>query len=442
MSFLKKSFSTFLAQTISVVLGVITSIIVSRWLQPEGKGILSLVILIPTLLSTIGSLGIGVSNVYYGGKKKYTWEALASNSLFASFFIGVFLIILFIFYYIYFNPTFLKNISPKYIIISIIILPCYLIISYFQNILLGQDRIKEYNSISILQSIIYLILIVILMIILHDNLWGAVLASMFMNIIISILAIFLVYKKTAFQIKINLILFWDTIKFGIQGQLSNIIQLFNYRLDMIFVNMFLNAINVGYYSIAVSLAEALWYFPSSVGIILFTQTPKNTTSYSNYTTPKICRNTFFLTLILAVLLALIGKYIILILFGPAYLPSYKALLFLLPGIVSLSVCKVLSNELTGRGKPIVNVYANGISLLTNIPLNILLIPRMGIIGSALSSSISYTFGSIIVLYMFINISHNTLFNTLVINKEDIKMYYTILQNAVTKSRPTLSNLNK
>jgi Na+-driven multidrug efflux pump len=92
----------------------------------------------------------------------------------------------------------------------------------------------------------------------------------------------------------------------------------------------------------------------------------------------------------------------------------------------LGSTKVLTNEIAGRGRPIINTIAAGVSLIINISLNILLIPTMGISGAALASTISYSVTSVIVFIAFIRISHNSIFDTLIIKPRDLRVYAQLL----------------
>ncbi|AXV40952.1 flippase [Methanobacterium sp. BAmetb5] len=425
MKFVKDTLLTFSTQIITVILGVITSVILARALGPMNLGVYSLIILTFTILGTFGNLGIAISNTYYGVKKEYEWNEIASNSLIVAFILGIILIIVFIVFY-YLQPSFLKNIDLSAILISTISLPFILLIPYFQNILLGQDRINAYNSINIIQSILYLLLIVIVLYF-NRNLSGVVISLAISYIITAIMPILLVYRFTPFKLQFNIVLFKKSVNFGLKGYLGNLIQFFNYRIDMYLISfLLLNNASVGYYSISVMLAESLWYLPNAIGTLVFARTPGLTDAEKNRTTPQICRNTLFITTVLAIILFITGKYIILILYGSKYLPALEPLWVLLPGIISLSICKVLSNEIIGRGKPMINTYAAIISLVINIPLNIIFIPQMGIIGSALASSISYIIITLIVLTSFIKLSKNSLKETLILKKEDVEIYKKLL----------------
>ena len=422
MKFIKDTLVTFSTQIVTVILGIAAAIVIARVLGPEGKGAYALIILVPTVLVALGNLGIGIANVYFGGRKKYEINELASNSLIAALGLGIISSIAFLIYYHSFHPSFLRDADPFCLSLAVMVLPFGLLAMYFSYLLLGQQKINEYNFLHLFQGGVLTLLILALLLGAKTGLLGACSAwagSVFLG---AILSFWLVRRMTDIKWSFYPAPFKQSVKFGIQGYLGNVIQLLNYRLDMFLVAFFMNVTFVGYYSVAVALAEALWYFPAAVGVVVIARTPGLTAEEANRSTPVICRNTLFLTLGAGVLLFVLGKFIINLLFGSAFLAAAQPLWILLPGVVALSICKVLSNEITGRGKPMINTTAAGVSLAVNIPLNLLLIPSMGIAGAALASTISYTMTAVIVLVAFIRISKNSLFDTVVIKPRDLEIY--------------------
>jgi O-antigen/teichoic acid export membrane protein len=81
LKFIRDILITFSTQIIAVIFGIAVTIVTARVLGPEGKGAYSLILLVPTLLALLGNLGIGFANVYFGGKWRYSWAELSSNSL-------------------------------------------------------------------------------------------------------------------------------------------------------------------------------------------------------------------------------------------------------------------------------------------------------------------------------------------------------------------------
>lgn len=427
MKFIKDTLTTFSTQIIGVILGLAAAIIIARVLGPSGKGAYTLIILVPMLLATFGSLGIGVANLYFVGKKKYKLADITSNSVVLASGLGILFATSFLAYFYYFQPSFLKGADPLCVLIATLVLPFSLLTTYFSHILLGEHKINKRNLILLVQSISLLAFLFFFLFI-ERSVLSVIMAWVFATLVATITSILLVRRLTPIGFSFHFPLFKDSVKFGGQGYLGNVIGFFNYRLDMFIVNFFMGVTFVGYYSVAVVMAEALWYFPGAVGIILFARTPRLTTEEANESTPRICRNTIFLTLLAAVLLFVFGRIIINLFFGASFLPALKPMWILLPGIVALSIPKVLSNELMGRGKPLISAAAAAISLALNIPLNLFLIPLWGISGAALASTISYSAAAIVVLIAFLRISQNSLFDTIIIQPRDLKIYTSRLTN--------------
>lgn len=427
MAFAKDSLITFSTKVFIVLIGMITNIILVRILGPSGKGIYSLVILVPALLFAMGNFGIGIANIFFIGKKAHPLSNVISNSLILGFGLGTILAMIFVLLHGHFDFSFLRGVNPHILVIGLIGLPFLFIINYFSTILMGENRFVEYNLVSVLNWISLLGLLILFLIIFTQGILGAVISWALAVFGASICSIYFVLKSQRIKLSLSLGLLKDSIKFGVQGYFGNLAQMLNYRLDMFFVNFFMGVTYVGYYSIAVLIAELLWLFPSAVGTVLFPKVSSMTTEEANEWTPKVCRNTFFITLISSLVLVFLGRWIIVVLFGNSFLPALKALWILLPGIVALSIPKILGNELTGRGRPIINLYIAITSLGINLPLNIILIPKWGIEGAAFASTVAYFVTTILTLSIFLKISKNRVIDTIVIKPRDLNSYYSIFQ---------------
>jgi len=68
---------------------------------------------------------------------------------------------------------------------------------------------------------------------------------------------------------------------------------------------------------------------------------------------------------------------------------------LLPGVVAISISKVLAGYLSGLGRNGLTSTVSVSAFVLNVVLNLFLIPRAGIVGAATASLISYTFSSVV-----------------------------------------------
>jgi O-antigen/teichoic acid export membrane protein len=179
-----------------------------------------------------------------------------------------------------------------------------------------------------------------------------------------------------------------------------VLQFFNYRLDAFLVNFFLGPAGVGIYSVSVALAEMLWYLPNAVSFVIFPRAARTRPEAMNAFTPRVFRTTLALTALGGLALAALGRTLIVLIYGEAFAPAYGPLLALLPGVVLLGGAKVLTNEIAGRGHPQYNSMASALGLGLTIFLDLLLIPRFGVLGAAIASSLAYAaiFVAAIVFY--------------------------------------------
>ena len=70
-------------------------------------------------------------------------------------------------------------------------------------------------------------------------------------------------------------------------------------------------------------------------------------------------------------------------------------------IFALSIGKILVAELSARKKIDYVVWAGIIAVLVNVTGNLLLIPRMGISGAAIASTMSYSLLSVIIICYYL-----------------------------------------
>ena len=81
-------------------------------------------------------------------------------------------------------------------------------------------------------------------------------------------------------------------------------------------------------------------------------------------------------------------------------------------------------------KQIINVIMLSVSVLVNIVLNILLIPKYGIIGAAIASIIGYFICAIVFVVYFSKVSSIPIREIVFLTKDDL----TLIKNVVNKNR--------
>lgn len=90
----------------------------------------------------------------------------------------------------------------------------------------------------------------------------------------------------------------------------------------------------------------------------------------------------------AVFLTVFGKYLLSFLFGKQYIAGFGVLVILLMGKLFLSVSSIGNEAIMLLKKTKTIFFMSLTAVILNIGLNIILIPRIGIVGSAIATSIS------------------------------------------------------
>jgi O-antigen/teichoic acid export membrane protein len=129
----------------------------------------------------------------------------------------------------------------------------------------------------------------------------------------------------------------------------------------------------------------------------------------------------FLTFCSAVALGLASPLLPLI-YGASYTPMLVPLLLLLPGVVTLSLFKVLSVGFFGRGQPMLASWVALIGLVFQVGVDIMLIPRLGIAGAALASSLAYSLMGVLGCILYTRTTHVPIHTLFLLRSDDWRVY--------------------
>lgn len=383
--------STFCTQILSLIILFANTALLARVLGPEGKGLISVIMLVPGMLGVFLNAGIGIANVYFTGSRRLDVATLTANSLtMAGIASGVGVGIISILWATGWAEILIPGIPIWLVWIAMVGLPFVLINGYFSSILQGLQKIININVISLLQAGLTLVLTFLFVVCFNFGVMGAVIATIGAMVFAVVgITYFITHQGGIIVPKWDLPVMHTTLSFGLKGHIGNVLQFFNYRLDVFFINYFLGSKEVGIYSVSVALVELLWYLPNAVSFVIFPKAASTQPEMMNLFTPKVFRIVLGFTTLGAIGLAFLGKPLIHLVFSFSFDTAYFPLLALLPGVVLLGGAKVLSNDIAGRGYPLYNSINSGVAVILTVILDLILIPSHGILGAAIASSIVY-----------------------------------------------------
>ena len=105
------------------------------------------------------------------------------------------------------------------------------------------------------------------------------------------------------------------VKFGLQGQAGNILQLLNYRFDKYIALAFVGLSGVGIYAVGVGVTESIWFISNAVAVVLVPRLTRADDDEAASLTPLFCRHTIFLSLLGAAAVGALSPLLLPLMFG-------------------------------------------------------------------------------------------------------------------------------
>ena len=335
----------FLTYVANAALALVAAVLVARALGPEGRGIYALFLLSASITQAILSLGIGVSAVYYLAKRTYSLPRIVANSqhiALASALVSVLLVIL---AWPILGETLLDNGAPYWMFALAV--PLFLNYNVLTAILQGESRFTAMNAVILAQPLVLVSLLVAGLAVGEVGTTAALAFWCGATFAATLLALVLLGRK-ALRLDELLRVDWtslrDQVRFGVQGQVGNFIQLLNYRLDQYIVLLFVSAAGVGIYAVSVTLSQSIWLAANAIAVVLLPRLTATDEADAARTTPVVCRNTLLLSAVGALGLAAVSPWLVEGLFGAEFEDSIVPLLWLYPSARRPSSCRRASTS--------------------------------------------------------------------------------------------------
>lgn len=397
-----------ISKVLVIAMTFVSSALINRCLGATLKGEYAYINNWVSIIVPILSWGIGQTYSTY--KRKYgteevlnTFVSLTIFQAICSFLIGI------VTYFIGLN---------RYVYVSFFLATGSILRTNLLYIAAIED-VKKRDFMNIIYKAIYLF-IVTLLFILNVKSLNIMLLLLVVDETITVIGTFIKYK---FKIKIKLsknkdINLIKIYKLGFISMLMYLMMTLNYNIDVIFLKNMMNSEVVGIYSVAVQLSNMLWLLPDAFKDVMTFKTSKEDSINEIILVTKYC---LYLSLVILILFIIGGKYFIYIVYGKEFIESYAVTAILLFGSLSMILYKIIHPLYIAKGKQWVVLEILFVSVIINAILNILLIPKIGMIGSALASICSYTICGYVFLKKFCKEYNVNIKEFFKITKNDIEI---------------------
>lgn len=368
-----------------------TGVMLARWLGPSGRGDYAAVTSFFGLTLVVFELGLGSSVVFHVSKFKrahadYVWTAagllipLALGAALVSVVLGVTI----------FGDSSSRRaaflVLPFSIVFGFAITPAYFALQSLD--------LDSWNAARLSQPLIFILLIV-----------GA---HQVVTLNVS-LVIILMTVSLAFQ---TALAWWryarvssqrgrfrtehirPMLRFGILNMSSSAPNAFNSRFDQIVLAVMVSSAALGQYAVAVSLSVLAAPLVMAFGHVAFPSLARGERVLETIRTAT--RGSVLVSVVSIALILVAGPFLVPLIFGPGYQPVTRLLLVLAPGAAVVVVNQVLGDVLRGLGRPGVVAVCEWIGVISTIGGLVLLVPLLGVMGAALTSTVTY-----VIVYVFL-----------------------------------------
>jgi O-antigen/teichoic acid export membrane protein len=177
------------------------------------------------------------------------------------------------------------------------------------------------------------------------------------------------------------------LRYAMSANLSGVALLVLLRLDIPLIQLLAGSREVGLYAIVLPMAESLLLLSTVIGLVLLPDSASGRVDHRRAVT--IAQLATAASGVVALAMAAAAPAIVVILFGERYADAVPLLWALLPGLVLLTAGRTLQVHLMANRRFRAPTIGAAVALVLCLGLELLLIPRLGAMGAALASSLSY-----------------------------------------------------
>jgi O-antigen/teichoic acid export membrane protein len=418
-------------------MGLISGIALTRYLGPENRGILTMLVqVIPSTVVTLTKLGVSQATVYYVNRKDASVNQVASNSVTLALTLGGSAAVLLWLFRGSMATNVLKEIPTWALAIALLRLPLLLLDNFLFGVLQATGQFGLYNVRLLVSEAIKLVLVVII-VLLDLGLFAAIWLYTIIQVVNIAWLMISMRRTIRFSLGFDGRLLRNMLAFGVRSYVQTVIQNLLQRVDQYLVQAAQGPAQVGFYSLGVHLIETLGELPQAIGLVLYPRLATLGEEEMHRLTAQTCRRTLLLVVPAAVALTVFGPYIITLLYGAAFAPAGAPLLWLAVGNAALAIFVIVTRDFTARSKQAVNTVAGVIALIINVALNLYTIPRYGIVGAAFATAVAYTVACVILIGFFCTESGLPVVTVLVPQVEDARYFLSLARRGLGRVRARL-----
>lgn len=387
----KSIFHTFSSRFLILLLNFGIIVFSTNFWGAEGRGVIALLVADLAVIGFFTNIIVGSSISYFAAKLPpgeiltyaYIWAVVC----------GISLPLLMLF------NAHSREYLPYLIILSVLIAVFTANISLF----LGQQKLERYNSYSALQNILHFLMIGVMVFLFKwDSVETYFKAQVFSYLVLVLITFAIIWREIKFtRLKLSQSTVKKLFSYGGKTQLSAFLQFLNYRLSFYFLEIFRGVASVGVFSVGAAFSESVWTVSRSLALVLYSDVVNNPDHHDSVAKTKFSMKLCFLaTILLLVLMLLIPTKIYMLIFGDSFHEVKNVILVLSPGILIIAVSDIVGYYFAATHQLRILNIKSAVGLVVTVFCGLYAIPKWGLIGAGIVTSLSYSVSSLLLFWKF------------------------------------------
>lgn len=435
MNFVRNTAGLLLTSSVMIPIGFVTSVLLARYLSPDDRGIYSVATSFAVLAAVLAQMGWPAATIYRLRRVRAEPAQVAGAGLLLVVSVSAVVIPVCIALEPILTEEFLDGAPSRVFYLAVAQIPFQLLFVVFAAIARGSDRFDLQNTARILQSVGAALAVAYVLVLGEGEVTSVLLALLVVHAATTLYLLVTVTLQTGISLRIRTSEVRDSLRFGAKAYVEVLATRVHERIDIFMIAFLLgDPAQVAFYTIAAGLVSQVRVLPESIGQAAFPQMAGQTDAESASFACKVSRNSFFLVVLMALGLAAIAPIALPLIYGPDYSASVAPFMVLLPGMVLLTVFRVLTRFFAAIDRQNANVVTQLVSTAANLILNLLWIPRYGIVGAAAASLASYGLQAVLITFVFRSVSGKGVAALLIPQREDFEAHWRRLKSVLERGR--------
>jgi O-antigen/teichoic acid export membrane protein len=375
---------------------IATGVLLARWLGPHHRGELAAVILWPSILAAVGSLGLTDATTFYAARGArpvgvIVGTALVLGAVQSMALIGIGFAVL---------PLVVGHYGSHVVHVAeffLAFIPLNIATLVLAGGLSGAQRFGSFQLVRIATVASNAIGLGALALTGKLTVESGATVYLLANFATALIAMGLYLRLEDHRLSFERKVFPSLVSFGIRSHLGNVSSLLNQRLDQLLISVFLAPVQLGVYVVAGTLSSATMLVGTSVSLIAFPRIARSESARASLA-KRFIAMTVIGSVILSVPIFLFTKGLLTLFFGHSFASATTPSRVLLVAAVVLSTNRVLGATLAGLGRPLEQGIGELLALVATAASLAALLPRFGLLGAAVASLIAYAMSMAWMLY--------------------------------------------